>query len=212
MEANRYKPYTRFGEGPKLYAKFTITAVIGTAVDEEVASAITPFVDNVVYGNSGPAPAALILEILDNLEDSGQQLCGSRVRTDYIDDLIKRSTRIVLVAQLNGKIEAFAILYSDRDHIEITIICSSATSKIKRAGSTLIKVAAQYAKALGKEEVFVESLSDRVSYYEQFGFKQSAMEDEGLVPMSANVDTLLSGGARRKTRRRHNRKNKTRKY
>lgn len=214
MEANRYTPYTRFGEGPKQYAKLTVTAVIGTAVDETSIEAVKPYVDNLVYGNSGPAPAALVLEILDNLEENGQQLCGSRVRTDYIDGLIKRSTRIVLVAQWGRTIEAFAILFEGRDHVEITVVCSSAKSKLKRAGSALMKVVAQYAKALDKEEVFLESIPDRKSYYEQFGFRQSAMEDDGLIPMSADVDTLLSGaegGARRKTLRRRRARRKTRK-
>lgn len=215
MEPNRYKPYTRFGNGPKQYANIHVTAVIGTAVHEENALAIAPFVDDVVHGNNGADPVPLVSEVLDNLE-AGQQLCGSKIDVGYIDDLIRRSTRIVLIAQFADKIAAFAILYDRKKEVEITILCSSERSTLKRAAAALIKIAAQYANALGKEEVFVESVSDRKSYYEQFGFVQSATEESGVIPMSADVDTLLvGGGAKRKTRRiRHRRahRRKTRKY
>jgi predicted GNAT family N-acyltransferase len=213
MEPNRFKPYTRFGNGPKQYVKPHLTAVIGSAVEDDVAEAIKPYVDEIVVGNSGPAPAALVLEILDNL-DAGQYLCKSEVDVDYIRDLATRSRRIVLVSKLGGKIEAFAVLFDGRDHVEITIVCSSENSKVKRAAAGLIKVAAQFAEALGKEEVFLESIQARKSYYEQFGFRQSGSND-GLIPMTAYADELLEGalgGGGRKTRRRRRMTRRRRTY
>lgn len=213
MESNRYKPYLSSNNGSKVYIVPKITAIIGSVLDNESAEALRPYVDDVVIGNSPQAPAELVLEIFDNLY-GGTFLCRSEVDADYIRDIATRTRRVVIVAQHEGKIEAFAVLFEGRNHIEITIICSG-RSAVKRAAAALIKVIALYAKALGKKEVYLEALPARKSYYEQFGFVQSGSED-GEIPMTADIDTLLEnvmvGGKKaRKTRRsrRHWRRGRT---
>jgi hypothetical protein len=216
MNTNRFRPYTMAENGTKMYPTLSVIAVIGNSIDAYSIHAIESHVDAAIIGNSETEPANLVLEILDNLDTNEQRLCGSKVDSDYIESIIKRPTRIILVAKLDEKIEAFAILFTPeyRDYVEITIICNSAKSKLKRAGAALIHVTAQIAKALGRTKLFLESLPDRKSYYEKFGFVQSNMAND-MIPMSANVEELLSGtngGGRTRRRRRRARRSKTRKY
>ncbi len=194
MEPNRFNTYfTRSDSAAsKIKAKLTFTAVVGSAVDPEDAEDITPLVDTVVMGNSKEAPAALVTQILANI-DKGKQLCGSAINPDTIEDYLSRSRRIILVALHNNEIEAFAVIANTRYHMDIGLICNAKNSRLKRAAAALLKIIGKFAKAIDQDTLYLEALQSRVSYYEQFGFRQSGMEDAGLIPMSVDTEEFLEG-------------------
>lgn len=217
MEPNRFNTYfTRSNSAAsKIKAKLTFTAVVGSAVDPEDTEDITPLVDTVVMGNSKEAPAALVTQILANI-DKGKQLCGSAINPDTIEDYLSRSRRIILVALHNNEIEAFAVIGNTRYHMDIGLICNAKNSRLKRAAAALLKIIGKFAKAIDQDTLYLEALQSRVSYYEQFGFRQSGMEDAGLIPMSVETEEFLEGtnaatGGRRTLKNRKRRRAATRK-
>ena len=216
MKPNRFNTYfTRSNAtASKIHAKLTTIAVVGSTVDPEDAEDITPLVDKVVMGNSKEKPAELVTQLLANI-DKGKELCGAAINPDTIDDYLTRSRRIVLIAQHAGEMEAFAVIGNTRYHMDIGLICNAKNSRLKRAAAALLKIIGKFAKVIGQDTLYLEALESRVSYYEQFGFRQAGMEEAGLIPMSVDTEEFLAGtnaaGGRRKTRRVSNRRAATRK-